>query len=71
MERLAERDRYSLAQAMACTAVGDQQDVSDWLRRFIDTTQADEVMIDARIYDPQARCRSYQLVAESIADLLD
>jgi alkanesulfonate monooxygenase SsuD/methylene tetrahydromethanopterin reductase-like flavin-dependent oxidoreductase (luciferase family) len=51
--------------------VGDQQDVSDWLRRFIDTTQADEVMIDARIYDPQARCRSYQLAAESIADLLD
>lgn len=56
---------------MACTAVGDQQDVSDWLRRFIDTTQADEVMIDAWIYDPQARCRSYQLAAESIADLLD
>ncbi|MCK1784228.1 LLM class flavin-dependent oxidoreductase [Pseudomonas sp. TNT11] len=71
MERLTERDRYSLAQAMACTAVGDQDDVGSWLRQFIDTTQADEVIIDARIYDPQARCRSYQLAAESIADLLD
>jgi hypothetical protein len=35
------------------------------------TTEADEIIIDARIYDPQSRCRSYQLAAESIADLLD
>jgi luciferase family oxidoreductase group 1 len=71
MERLADVDRHNLAQAMSCTAVGDQDDVGSWLREFVATTEADEIIIDARIYDPQSRCRSYQLAAESIADLLD
>ncbi|MGY4494474.1 LLM class flavin-dependent oxidoreductase [Pseudomonas sp. TE3610] len=71
MENLSEFDRYSLTEAMACTAVGDKDDVGSWLRQFIDTTQADEVIIDARIHDPMARCQSYQIAAESIADLLD
>jgi len=70
MESLSDRDRYSLAEAMACTAVGDKDDVGSWLRQFIETTQADEVIIDARIHDSEARCRSYQIAAESIADLL-
>jgi luciferase family oxidoreductase group 1 len=70
MENLSDGDRYSLAEAMACTAVGDKDDVGSWLRQFIATTQADEVIIDARIHDPAARCRSYQIAAESIADLL-
>jgi hypothetical protein len=56
---------------MACTAIGDVDDVGTWLRQFIATTQVDELMIDARIHDPVARCRSYQLAAESIADLLN
>jgi luciferase family oxidoreductase group 1 len=71
MERLSELDRHTLTQAMSCTAIGDQDEVGSWLRQFIATTQADEVIIDARIHDPEARCRSYQLAAESIADLLD
>lgn len=70
MERLSVYDRHSLAEAMSCTAVGDQDDVGSWLRQFISTTQADEVIIDARIYDPIARCRSYQIAAESISDML-
>jgi luciferase family oxidoreductase group 1 len=71
MENLSGVDQQNLAQAMSCTAIGDKQDVGNWLRQFIAATEADEVIIDARIYDPQARCRSYQLAAESIADLLD
>lgn len=71
IERLSELDRQTLTQTMSCTAVGDKDDVGSWLRQFIATTQADEVIIDARIHDPEARCRSYQLAAESIADLLD
>ncbi len=41
------------------------------VREFIATTQADEIIIDARVYDPVARCRSYQIAAESIAGILD
>jgi luciferase family oxidoreductase group 1 len=71
MQRLSDFEQRSLAQAMSCTAVGDKDDVGTWLRQFIATTGADEVIIDARIFDPDARCRSYQIAAESIADLLD
>jgi luciferase family oxidoreductase group 1 len=71
IERLSDFDRHTLSQAMSCTAIGDKDDVGSWLRQFIATTQADEVIIDARIHDPDARCRSYQIAAESIADLLD
>ncbi|MGA9221062.1 MAG: LLM class flavin-dependent oxidoreductase [Pseudomonas graminis] len=71
MERLSDFERQALTQAMSCTAVGDRDDVGAWLRQFIATTHADEVIIDARIHDPDARCRSYQIAAESIADLLD
>lgn len=71
LQNTSAQDRYNLAEAMACTAIGNEDEVGSWLREFIATTQADEVIIDARIYDPMARCRSYQLAAQSIADLLD
>jgi luciferase family oxidoreductase group 1 len=71
MQQISQSDQYNLAEAMACTAVGDKDDVGSWLRKFIATTQADEVIIDARIYDPTARNLSYQIAAESIADILD
>ena len=70
MDTLTNIDRHTLNQAMLCTTTGDQDDVGSWLRQFIATTQADEVIIDARIYDAKARCRSYQLIAESLADML-
>ena len=70
MDKLSNSDRHTLNQAMLCTSTGDQDDVSSWLRQFITTTQVDEVIIDARIYDAKARCRSYQLIAESLADVM-
>lgn len=70
LQGLSDAGRYSLEQAMACTAVGDIDDVGSWLRQFIATTQADEVIIDARIHDSEARNLSYQIAAESISDLL-
>lgn len=70
LQGLSDGDRYTLGQAMACTAVGDIEDVGNWLRQFIATTQADEIIIDARIHDSEARNLSYQIAAESISDLL-
>lgn len=66
LQRIAGVDRRGLEQALAYTAVGDVNQVGAWLRQLIDFTQADELIIDARIHDPQARCRSYQLAAESL-----
>jgi luciferase family oxidoreductase group 1 len=70
LQGLPDFERHSLSQAMSCTAVGDAEDVGNWLRQFIATTQADEIIIDARIHDSTARNLSYQIAAESISDLL-
>ncbi|HAU5565757.1 TPA: LLM class flavin-dependent oxidoreductase [Serratia fonticola] len=55
---------------LARTAIGNREEVGFVLRNFLTLTGADELIIDARIYDPAARCRSYQIAAESINDLL-
>jgi len=44
--------------------VGSRDNVRDKLRRFIDLTRADEVMVASAIYDHTARLRSYEILAE-------
>lgn len=71
MANLPNPLRQSVAQELACTALGTPEEVGTWLRQFIELTCADELMVDARIYDPVARCRSFELAAASISDLLE
>jgi hypothetical protein len=59
--------RRDLAQTLECSAIGDKEVEGAWLTDFIMQTGADEVMIDCRIYDPVARCRSFQYAAEAIS----
>jgi luciferase family oxidoreductase group 1 len=66
LQSLSASEQRGLAQAMACTVVGNRRQVGDGLRQFVEMTGADELIIDARIHDPSARCRSYQLAAESL-----
>ncbi len=44
--------------------VGARATVRDKLRRFIELTKADEVMVASAIYDHAARLRSYEILAE-------
>ncbi|CAI1541691.1 LLM class flavin-dependent oxidoreductase [Serratia plymuthica] len=71
LTRLPEFHLRAMESELACTAIGSREEVGVSLRSFLNFTDADELMIDARIYDTAARCRSYQLAAESIQDLLD
>ncbi len=71
MERIPANLRWSLEQELAFTAIGTPQDVRAGLLEFLELTQADELMIDARIFEPEARRRSYELAAQSIADKLN
>jgi luciferase family oxidoreductase group 1 len=60
-------DDYEEAQAsqmLACTFVGSKETIKTDLQRFIDQTQADEIMASSHIYDHQARLRSFELMAE-------
>lgn len=42
----------------------------NWLQRFIERTQVDELMLSAQIFDHQARCHSFALAAEVLNDLV-
>ncbi len=67
LQSLSEVTRRGLQQSLACSVAGDISQVGGWLSRFLELTKADELIIDARIHDPAARCRSYQLAVESLA----
>jgi len=46
------------------SVIGDHSTVKAGLERFLDETQADELMINGIFYDHQARLRSYEIVAD-------
>lgn len=70
VESLPEHERGVLDQVMACTVAGDRDTVGEGLRRLVDQTGADELMIDCRIYDPEARMRSHEYAAQAMGELL-
>lgn len=70
VESLSEHERAVLNQVMTCTVAGDQAKVGAWLRQIVAQTAADELMIDCRIYEPQARLRSYQYAAQAMGELM-
>jgi len=43
--------------------IGKAATVREKLEKFLDATNADELMISAMIYDQTARLRSYEIVA--------
>ena len=63
----AEKERAS--HMLTYAVVGDRDRVRAGLRKFIDLTAADEVMIAGQIYDHAARLRSFEIVAEAMAAL--
>ncbi|OCJ66481.1 alkane 1-monooxygenase [Agrobacterium tumefaciens] len=67
MSKLPEALRATVEQELACSAIGDKEHVGQWLSRFAELTGADEIMIDSRIYDPQARCRSFEIAATALS----
>jgi luciferase family oxidoreductase group 1 len=58
-------EKHQAAGMLACSIVGSVQTVRDGLRRFVDETQADELMIVSAVFDPALRRRSIELIAEA------
>lgn len=67
MESLPVNMRTGLQQELACSVIGTRKEVGNWLRAFAQQTSADELMIDARIYDPAERCRSFENAAAALS----
>lgn len=49
---------------LRCSIVGGPQTVRDGLERFLEQTGADELMVACNVFDPAARLRSYELLAD-------
>ena len=54
---------------LACSIVGSPHTVREGLQTFLERTRADELMIVSDVFDPAARRRSYQIIAEQAAAL--
>jgi luciferase family oxidoreductase group 1 len=63
-ESLAPQDRLIIDSMLGCSAVGSPATVRDWLKKFVERTGADEVMISCQVFEHEARLRSYEIVAK-------
>ncbi len=67
-ETLSAGERAMIDQALACSAVGGPATVKRSLDAFVAATGADELMVTSQIWDPVARIRSLELLAEVAAE---
>ncbi|MFS8085371.1 MAG: LLM class flavin-dependent oxidoreductase, partial [Acidobacteriota bacterium] len=58
-------EKHQASRMLAHSGVGSPTTVRKGLEDFVAATKADELMIVTSIYDPAARIRSYELVAET------
>lgn len=70
MASLSSHERTVIDSVLSCTVAGNKAVVGDWMRSLIQQTGADELIIDARIYDPQARLRSHRYAADALGENL-
>ncbi|WP_317890736.1 LLM class flavin-dependent oxidoreductase [Paenibacillus arenilitoris] len=59
----SEQEKAALQQQLGSSIVGGPETVRGKLKRYMEATQADEIMVAAHIFDHQARLRSYEIVA--------
>ncbi|KQL32416.1 MULTISPECIES: LLM class flavin-dependent oxidoreductase [Bacillaceae] len=57
-------EKESILSQLKSTIIGNPDEVKEKLQAFLDETDADEMIINTTIYDPKARLRSYEIVAE-------
>ncbi len=65
MERIwSPMERAMVENAFREAVVGAKEPVKEGVRKFLERTRVDELMVTAAIYDQAARVRSYEIVAE-------
>ncbi|WP_243039721.1 LLM class flavin-dependent oxidoreductase [Dyella sedimenti] len=57
-------EKFGVEHALACAVIGDAGSVRQGLEAFIARHRPDELMVTANVFDHEARCRSFELVAE-------
>jgi alkanesulfonate monooxygenase SsuD/methylene tetrahydromethanopterin reductase-like flavin-dependent oxidoreductase (luciferase family) len=64
-------ERAMVTNAFREAVVGSPDSVREGIRRFLERTRVDELMITTAIYDHAARVRSYEITAEVRAQLME
>ena len=59
-------EKAALEQQLGGSIIGSKETVREKLQAFLDKTQADEMIVNAQIYDHQARLRSFEIVSEIV-----
>jgi luciferase family oxidoreductase group 1 len=57
-------ERISVESMLRASIIGNAAAVDEKLRAFLETTQADEIIINSMIFDHAKRIRSYEIVAD-------
>lgn len=60
----SEFEKTTIQQQLRTTMTGTAETVKKKLQSFLDETQADELIVNAQIYDHQERLHSYEIVSE-------
>ncbi|WP_187335755.1 LLM class flavin-dependent oxidoreductase [Novosphingopyxis iocasae] len=67
-DSLPPQYRQMLDGVLAATATGTGEQVGDKMAKFIDRTQADELILTSSIFDHEARKKSLSIAASALAD---
>lgn len=66
---MSEEERFHVNQMTACSFVGSKKQLAIDLKKFIDYSRIDELMITSPIFDHQAKLKSLQLTKEVLDEL--
>ena len=69
VDNLPFNHRLVLEQSLSCSVVGSSETVGQGLKKLIDDTKADELIVTSPIWDNKKRMDSFTLLARIIKNL--
>ena len=61
-------ERAQIGQALSASAAGSRQTVANFIDRFLERTQVDELIVTGTIFDHRARLESFRIAAEILRE---
>lgn len=57
-------EKFGVERALACAVIGNADTVKEGIEAFVSRHGPDELMVTANVFDHEARCRSFAIVAD-------
>ncbi len=62
-------EKFGVERALACAVIGDAKTVKQGIEAFVARHRPDELMVTANVFEHEARCRSFDIVAQVRASI--